>query len=215
MKWMPTVALRTDPGQGGRTNAVGGTAARRDAVGDLLVAVARGDAPAFAELYRMQLGVVTASAMSLLRDFHQAEEVAQEVMLQIWRLAARFDPARGTGQVWIWQMTRGKAIDRVRHAQSARRRDQQYAAHSTGQDFDVVVESAMLHEDVTEVHDTLLKVTTLQREVLVLRFSTQMSYAQIAAELGIPLGTVRSRIRDGLIVMRRMLTHRLAETNAA
>ncbi|QNK81514.1 sigma-70 family RNA polymerase sigma factor [Nakamurella sp. PAMC28650] len=184
-------------------------------MGDLLVAVARGDEPAFAELYRMQLGVVTASAMSLLRDFHQAEEVAQEVMLQIWRLAARFDPTRGLGHTWIWQLTRGKAIDRVRHAQSVRRRDQHYAARSREQNFDVVVETALLREDVGELNDTLLKLTTLQREVLVLRFFTELSYTQIAVELDIPLGTVKTRIRDGLIVMRRMLTHRLAETNAA
>jgi RNA polymerase sigma-70 factor (ECF subfamily) len=174
---------------------------------DLLVTmVALGDEKAFSELYDLQFSTIRGIALGLLRDFHQAEEVAQEVMLEIWRLAARFERSRGPAAGWITQIARTRTIDRIRHSQASRTRDQRHFDHGYHRDFNSVEESVLGQFDVATLHLGLLEVTALQREAVSLAFFTDQSYAEIALTLGIPLATLKTRVRDGLIRIRQALS---------
>ncbi len=121
---------------------------RADSAGVLLVQVAAGDQTAFAELFQVEASGMRAVAFRLLRDWRQAEEVVQEAMLQVWRSADRFDPARGSGVVWLLQIIRARAIDRIRHNTAAARRDRRNAQHHHARDFDVVAETMSLRFEV-------------------------------------------------------------------
>ncbi|MET3807802.1 RNA polymerase sigma-70 factor (ECF subfamily) [Nakamurella sp. UYEF19] len=167
--------------------------------------VTEGDLQAFDQLYRAEFPSVRALVFRMLRDFHQAEEVAQEVFLEVWRLASRFDPSRGSGHSWIMRMARLRAIDRVRRCEAARQRDQAHSDCSQVRDFDVVEETALLRAEGSRVQTALLDLTAVQREALVLGFFSTMSYPEIAVFLGVPLGTLKTRIRDALIKLRAVL----------
>ncbi len=171
----------------------------------LLHSVALRDRSAFAELYAAQRPIIRIAAHRLLRDFHQAEEVTQEVLLQVWQSAARFDPARGSAIAWINQITRARTIDRIRHSQASRLRDQWHADHGSVTEFDAVSEEVLAGVDIALVRDGLLRVSAIQREAIVLAFFTERTYPDIADLLHIPLGTLKTRVRDGLISIRRNL----------
>ncbi len=172
----------------------------------LVALVALGDHVAFAELYDRQFPAIRGVALGLLRDFHQAEEVAQEVMLEVWRLAARFDPSRGGASGWIVQIARARTIDRIRHSQAARTRDQRHFDQGYHRDFDSVEESVLTQLDISLLHLGLTQVTALQREAVTMAFFTERPYAEIALTLGIPLATLKTRVRDGLIHIRENLS---------
>ncbi len=178
----------------------------------LLILVAEGDHGAYTQLYRIHRGSIQGTTSALLRDTHQAEEVTQEVLLQIWQQASRFDPGRGTATAWIMQIARARAIDRIRGTQAARVRDHRHAHRNTVTDFDAVTETALLHLDVAQLHQALMAVTVVQREALVLAFFSDRSYPEIAADLGLPLSTLKTRIRDGLIRIRKDLAGHLADS---
>lgn len=181
----------------------------------LLVRIARGDSSAFEVLYGQQMPAVRQLAGHLLRDSFQADEVAQEVMLAIWQRAGQFDPSRGTGPAWIMRMTRSKAIDRIRMAERSRARDRTYAGQtaSAGLDADVV-DLALARLDSARTQLALLSISPIQREALVLAYFSRLTYPQIAAALDLPLGTLKTRIRDGLIKMRGILGDSAAEVAA-
>lgn len=172
----------------------------------LLQLITEGDRLAFELLYRAEFPSVRALAFRLLRDFHQAEEVAQEVLLEVWRLADRFDASRGSGHSWILRMTRMRTIDRIRRCEASRHRDQAHSESSQVRDFDVVEETALLRAECTQIQAALLDLSALQREALVLGFFSTMSYPEIAVFLGVPLGTLKTRIRDSLIKLRSILS---------
>ncbi len=188
---------------------------RAGSAGTLLVRVAAGDQAAFAEVFRVEGSGMRAVAFALLRDWHQAEEVVQEAMLQVWRSAARFDPARGCGVVWLLQITRARAIDRIRHNTAVARRDRHVAQHLHARDFDVVAETVSLRFEVALLHTGLLQLTAIQREALVMAFFSDLTYPQVAALLGVPLPTVKARIRDGLIRLRLIFDQHTRDTAAA
>ena len=136
----------------------------------------------------------------VLRDPAQSEEVAQEVLLEVWRAASRFDPARGSAAAWALTIAHRRAVDRVRSENAGSRREQK-AAPAPANDVDVaeVVAATLDHQRVRRCLDGL---TDLQRESIKLAYYGGYTYPQVAKLLGVALGTVKTRIRDGLIRMR-------------
>lgn len=176
-----------------------------DLDGVLLARVARGDAAAFDELFARCSPVVFGMALQVLRDPSQAEEVAQEVLVEVWRTAARFDPSRGTARSWLLTMARRRAIDRVRSAQASADRDARVGAATTVRDYDEVSETVWLRLEAQQVRRCLEGLSELQRQAVELAFYRGHSQREVAEALGAPLGTVKTRLRDGLIRLRGCL----------
>ncbi|MGH3282626.1 MAG: ECF RNA polymerase sigma factor SigK [Trebonia sp.] len=166
----------------------------------LLREVARGDHAAFEAVYDQLSGPVYGLVRKVLRDPAQSEEVAQEVMLEIWRTATRFDSGRGTAMAWAMTMAHRRAVDRVRSEKASVQREQKLAPGPvTGEDVTELVETALDRQRVRRCLGTL---TALQAEAVKLAYYGGYTYPQVAQLLGVALGTVKTRIRDGLIRMR-------------
>jgi RNA polymerase sigma-70 factor, ECF subfamily len=167
----------------------------------LLAQVARGDHKAFEVVYAELAGPVYGVVRQVLRDPAQSEEVAQEALLEIWRTASRFDPARGSAAAWSLTIAHRRAVDRVRSEVACSRREQR-AARETADGSADVAETVVATMDRQRVRRCLDGLTGLQRESIKLAYYGGYSYPQVAALLGVALGTVKTRIRDGLIRMR-------------
>jgi RNA polymerase sigma-70 factor, ECF subfamily len=170
----------------------------------LIMTVAKGDADAFNRLYREIAGPVYRTALSVLRDPAHAEEVAQEVLLEVWRTAARFDPARGTAEAWVLTMARRRAIDRVRSAAAGTARERRDSRIGTS--WDQVSEAVQDILDRERLTYSLQQLTGPQRQVIMLAFYGGHTYTEVATILGIAVGTVKSRIRAGLTRMRESMS---------
>ena len=172
---------------------------------ELVQQVARGDAPAFEVLYDEVANSVFGVIRRVLRDPAQSEEVTQEVMIEVWRNATRFDSQRGSAGSWIHTMAHRRAIDRVRSSQAATDRDAKVALRDHVPAYDEVadqVETRLEHQQVRRCLDSL---TDLQRESVELAYYGGNTYREVAQELDVPLGTVKTRLRDGLIRLRDCL----------
>jgi RNA polymerase sigma-70 factor (ECF subfamily) len=174
----------------------------------LLGRVAGGSEEAFAELYREVAAAVFGLVGRVVRNPAQAEEVTQEVFVELWRTASRFDPARGAARAWIMTCAHRRAVDRVRSAERAARRDDLAGRRDQGRPYDQVaeqVEATLEHEQVRRSLDAL---TDLQREAVVLAYYGGYTHREIAELLGVPSGTVKTRLRDGLLRLRDHLEAR-------
>jgi RNA polymerase sigma-70 factor (ECF subfamily) len=173
-----------------------------DALERLLDLVARGDEQAFADLYRRVAAAVFGLVTKVVRDPAQSEEVTQEVFVELWRTASRFDPARGSAKSWIMTCAHRRAVDRVRSAESAARRDDLAGRRDQGRPYDEVVEQVETSLEREHVRRGLEALTDLQREAVVLAYYGGYTHREIAELLGVPPGTVKTRLRDGLIRLR-------------
>ncbi len=169
----------------------------------LLILVARGDEGAFANLYDQVAGPVYGLIRKVLRDPSHSEEVAQDALLEVWRSASRFDPAKGSGASWVMMIAHRRAVDRVRSAVAAAERERRSSVPlASADEVAETVEASLERERVRRCLDAL---TELQRESITLAYYGGHSYREVAGLLGITLGTIKTRIRDGLIRMRGCL----------
>jgi RNA polymerase sigma-70 factor (ECF subfamily) len=168
----------------------------------LLLQVAGGDEPAFAELYRRVAPAVFGLVGRVVRNPAQAEEVTQEVFVELWRSASRFDPGRGTARSWIMTCAHRRAVDRVRSAESAARRDDLAGRRDQGRPYDEVAERVETSLEREHVRRGLDALTELQREAVVLAYYRGYTHREIAELLEVPVATVKTRLRDGLIRLR-------------
>ena len=180
------------------------TPARRH-LDPVLLRVAKGDDGAFAELYDAVAPAVFGLARRVLRQVELAEEVAQEVLLEVWQQAPRFDPGRGTGFAWVMTMAHRRAVDRVRSVQSASDRDMRVGHRSVERDHDQVAEAVEDRLEAEAVRECIEALTELQRESVTLAYFSGYSYPEVAEQLGAPLGTIKTRMRDGIIRLRDCL----------
>jgi RNA polymerase sigma-70 factor (ECF subfamily) len=171
----------------------------------LLQRVALGEQDAFERVYDLVAGQVLGVVKRVLRDPAQSEEVAQEVLVEVWRLAARFDPERGTAQSWVLTMAHRRAIDRVRSAQASTDREERVAHRDQQRPYDEVSEQVEARLEAEQVRRCLGSLTDLQRESVTLAYYRGCTYREVSDLLAVPLGTVKTRMRDGLIRLRDCL----------
>ncbi len=169
---------------------------------DLLNRSSRGDQVAFAELYDATKSRVYGLAVRVVRDPAQAEEVTQEAYLEVWRTASRFDVNKGSALSWLMTICHRKAVDRVRSAEASTRRDTTYQQQNHTIDIDTTADSAQASMEAQRVRSAMTSLTEVQREALELAFFGGYTHTEVAGILNIPVGTAKTRIRDGLIRLR-------------
>jgi RNA polymerase sigma-70 factor (ECF subfamily) len=172
---------------------------------DLLVAAATGDEAAFAMLTERIRPQALRVARGVVRDPAIAEEVAQEVLTEVWLKADRFDPDRGTVVGWVATLARRRGVDRVRSEQAGRNRDDRVARRNQERDFDVVADEVEVRLEHWQVRQALADLSERQREAIELAYFGGHTYRDVARVLGIPEGTAKSRLRDGLLRLRESL----------
>jgi RNA polymerase sigma-70 factor (ECF subfamily) len=169
---------------------------------DLLALVAEGDQTAFGQLYDQSSGRVLGLVRRLLKDHAQSEEVTQEIFLEIWQNARRYDPAKGSATTWILTMAHRRAVDRIRSSQSTRDRDNRIGLRDMETEYDSVSESVEITVEHERVGQALKGLTELQRQAVTLAYYGGYSHSEVAEMLKVPIGTVKTRLRDGMIRLR-------------
>ena len=171
---------------------------------ELLVRAAKGDEAAFADFYDRTSAAVHGLARRVVRDPARAEEITQEVYLQVWRTATRFEPSRGSARSWLLTLTHRRAVDVVRHDQASTNREARYD-WSGGPDIDVVEDTVSTRLEHEQVRRCLSSLTELQHEAVTLAYYGGNTYAEVATLLDVNPATVKTRMRDGLIRLRDCL----------
>ncbi|WP_221350610.1 sigma-70 family RNA polymerase sigma factor [Streptomyces beigongshangae] len=171
----------------------------------LLAEVAGGDQEAFAVVYDATVSPVLGIARSVLRNHAQSEEVAQDVLVEVWRTAARYRPDRGSAINWILTLAHRRAVDRVRSVEASVAREHKAALLDHTPEYDEVTEQVEARFEREQVKRCLRTLTDLQRQSVTLAYYRGLTYREVAELLALPLGTVKTRLRDGLIRLRDCL----------
>ncbi|MFE2326842.1 ECF RNA polymerase sigma factor SigK [Streptomyces sp. NPDC059385] len=180
----------------------GGADAGGPRLEEVMERVGHGDKDAFTILYDAVAAMVFGIAVKVVRDRAQAEEVAQEVMIDLWRQAARYRPGQGSVTTWVATIAHRRAVDRVRSAQAASNREYADAVRDLPRPFDVVAEEVEMRLDSERVRRCLRGLTELQRQAVTLAYYQGLTYREVAETLRSPLATIKTRMRDGLIRLR-------------
>ena len=183
---------------------VGGVSDQGDPLASVLAMAGAGDRAAFAALHASAQPRVFGLARRLLRDEGHAQDVTQEVFWQIWRTAGTFDASRGSGWGWILMITHARAVDRIRAITAQQRRDRDAAHTRPDHDcgHDQVIEVVIRAVEHAQVRAGLAALTPLQRQSVELHYFAERSFGQISEQLNVPIATIKTRIRDGLIRLR-------------
>lgn len=164
----------------------------------LLQSVAGGDQAAFCELYDRMHPRVLGLAVRILRDLSHAEEVAQEVFLEVWQCAGSFDDAKGSATGWILRKTHSRSVDRVRSAQARKVRETRIGMRELHEPSDDVTEIVAMRIDSSRVQRALGTLPEAQRAAVALAHLGGYSHTEVSEILNVPVGTVKTRIRAGI-----------------
>lgn len=171
----------------------------------LMADVATGDQAAFSALYDEVSPRLFGLVRRLVIDQSQAEEVTQEVFLEIWQNAPRYDPGRGSALSWLFTIAHRRAVDRIRSSQASRDRDERVGLRDIPVPVDTVPEQVEVSIEHEKVARALGGLTESQRQAISLAYYGGLSQSEIADRLHVPLGTVKTRLRDGMIRLRDAL----------
>ena len=171
---------------------------------DLLARSSRGDEEAFSRLYDRLAGFLYGIVRKVVRDPTQSQEVAQEVFLEIWRLAPHFDRTKGSVKTWAAVIAHRRAVDRVRSEQSTKNREDR-ESRLTPIAADVVADEVAGRFERDQVRGALAVLSAVQRQAVELAYYGGYTYREVAVLLETPEGTIKTRIRDGLIRLRQEL----------
>jgi RNA polymerase sigma-70 factor (ECF subfamily) len=160
---------------------------------------------AFAELYRRTRTRVYAAVLRVVGSPELAGEVTQEAYLEIWQQSGRFQEDRGSALGWMMTIARRRAVDRVRSVSRALALEQRYAKHNGALESVDIWDDVAARMDAQQIRHTLPALTPLQRQALTLTYLEERPAAEVARLLGVPLGTIKSRIRDGLTRLRTVV----------
>ncbi|MGL3806427.1 ECF RNA polymerase sigma factor SigK [Paeniglutamicibacter sp. R2-26] len=172
---------------------------------DLMRRVAVGDENAFGLLYDTLSARVFGLVRRILRDEAQSEEVTQEVFVEAWQQAARFDAARGTATTWLLTLAHRRAVDRVRASQASRDRDLREGMKDFRESYDDVESTAIQHDESRRVLLALERLSETQRDAIQLAYFGGYTHVEVAELLKIPVGTAKTRIRDGMNRLRDLM----------
>ena len=192
-------------GQSSQPGRAGGREADAAHLVDLMTRSARGHEDAFAELYDLTSSRIYAIVLRVLRSPDHAAEVTQEIYVEVWRQSSRYASTKGSVLAWMTTMAHRRAVDRVRSVSSDTARDEKYAFATADREVDHVWEGVEQRLDVDRVRKGMASLTPIQREALTLAYFGGYTQSQVAQLLKLPLGTVKTRIRDGLIGLRDAL----------
>ncbi|MGW5736719.1 MULTISPECIES: ECF RNA polymerase sigma factor SigK [Streptomyces] len=184
---------------------IGGNPADEPDLVALMKRVTDGDQEAFAQVYEAVSGPAFGVVRAVIRDAAQSEEVTQEVLVEVWRHASRYRPDRGSVTNWVLTMAHSRAVDRVRSVTAASAREQAVALRERMPEFDETEAEVETRLEREEVQRCLLSLTQVQRESITLAYYQGLTYREVAQRLSASLGTVKSRMRDGLIRLRDCL----------
>jgi RNA polymerase sigma-70 factor, ECF subfamily len=171
----------------------------------LLRRTAAGDTDAFAQFYDSTRARVFGLVLRVLRDPGYSEETTQDVYVAVWRSAGGFDPTAGSALSWVLTLAHRRAVDRVRSEEASRGRDARYGAANLETAVDTVADKAIERDEQRRVTDCLDVLTEAQRECIELAYYNGLTYSQVSQRLSASLGTVKSRMRDGLRNLRECL----------
>jgi RNA polymerase sigma-70 factor (ECF subfamily) len=174
-------------------------------LGELLEQIARGDQAAFAEFYRLTSRRVYGMARRVLIDTELSEDTTQEVFLQVWQNASKFNPEAGSPLAWLMTISHRRAVDKVRSSQSSTDREAKYGASSQEIDHDSVSDEVGSRLEAEAVVRCLGTLTDTQQESVRLAYYGGLTYREVAERLNAAVPTIKSRIRDGLIRLKTCL----------
>ncbi|WP_376766129.1 ECF RNA polymerase sigma factor SigK [Arthrobacter mobilis] len=172
---------------------------------DLIRRVALGDEAAFEALYDAVSPTVFGLVRRIVRDPAQSEEVTQEIFVEVWQQATRFDADRGRALSWILVMAHRRAVDRVRASQASTERDLRQGIKEYQDSYDDVQESVETKLEAERVLKAMESLTAAQQEAIRLAYYGGYTHQEVANLLRVPVGTVKTRIRDGMIRLRDKL----------
>ncbi|HCI72688.1 MAG: hypothetical protein CL662_09310 [Bacteroidetes bacterium] len=179
---------------------------------DLLKRIARKDPVALSLLYDQYNRLLFGLLLSILKKKTEAEDLLQDVFTNIWEKADQFDPERGTGYTWIVSLTRNKGIDRLRskvykeQKKQSTSLDDEAVFHPLYSNENNPLEDTILSDRAERLKNALLQISEKQREVIQISYFDGLSQTEISDEYDIPLGTVKTRMRDGMIKLREILS---------